>query len=129
MKYFLTLIVLSALVVSCSEKPAPETTPGTAPGEPDRSALPIKAPVRPKYSQLDVRDATAPPRFDVTAPKGAPNVIVILIDDMGFGLSESFGGPIPMPTFDKLATNGLRYNRFHTTSLCAPTRMALLTGI
>ncbi len=94
----------------------------------DRTVLPIKAPPRPKYSELDVRNATPPPRFEVKAPEGAPNVIVILIDDMGFGTSEAFGGPIEMPTIGKLADNGLRYNRFHTTSLCAPTRMALLTG-
>lgn len=94
----------------------------------DRTVLPIKAPPRPKYSELDVRNATPPPRFEVKAPEGAPNVIVILIDDMGFGTSEAFGGPIEMPTISKLADNGLRYNRFHTTSLCAPTRMALLTG-
>ncbi|MBL7845701.1 MAG: arylsulfatase [Cyclobacteriaceae bacterium] len=62
------------------------------------------------------------------APKDAPNVVVILIDDMGFAVSESFGGPVNMPTIDKLSQNGLRYNRFHTTALCAPTRMALLTG-
>ncbi|GAA0880684.1 arylsulfatase [Algoriphagus jejuensis] len=100
----------------------------TISGELDRTTLPIKAPIRPKYSELDVRDATAPPRFDVTAPKGAPNVIIVMIDDMGFGASESFGGPISMPTFDRLSNGGLRYNRFHTTALCAPTRMALLTG-
>ena len=94
----------------------------------DRSVLPIKAPKRPKYTQLDVREVKPPPRFDVTAPKGAPNFIVVLIDDMGFGASDAFGGPIPMPTLDKLAENGLKYNRFHTTALCAPTRMALLTG-
>ncbi|MBL7847043.1 MAG: arylsulfatase [Cyclobacteriaceae bacterium] len=62
------------------------------------------------------------------APEGAPNVIVILIDDMGFGVSEAFGGPVSTPTMDKLATNGLKYNRFHTTALCSPTRVALLTG-
>ena len=94
----------------------------------DRSVLPIKAPKRPKYTQLDVREVKPPPRFDVTAPKGAPNFIVVLNDDMGFGASDAFGGPIPMPTLDKLAENGLKYNRFHTTALCAPTRMALLTG-
>jgi arylsulfatase A-like enzyme len=59
---------------------------------------------------------------------GAPNVVVILIDDMGFGVSEAFGGPVTTPTMDKLADNGLRYNRFHTTALCSPTRVALLTG-
>ena len=94
----------------------------------DRSSLPIKEPIRKTYSELDVRNATPPPRFEVKAPQGAPNVIIVLIDDMGFGVSESFGGPIPMPTLDRLADNGVRFNRFHTTALCAPTRMALLSG-
>jgi arylsulfatase A-like enzyme len=94
----------------------------------DRTFLPIREPARQTYKELDVRNATAPPRFNVTAPKGAPNVVVILIDDMGFGVSEAFGGPITTPTMDKLADNGLKYNRFHTTALCSPTRVALLTG-
>jgi len=94
----------------------------------DRTVLPIKEPIPPTYNQLDVKDATPPERFEVTAPKGAPNVLVVLIDDMGFGVSDAFGGPVPMPTLDRLADNGLKYNRFHTTALCAPTRMALLTG-
>lgn len=63
-----------------------------------------------------------------TAPKGAPNVIWILLDDVGFGASSSFGGLIPTPTIDSLANNGLRYTNFHTTAICAPTRSALLTG-
>jgi len=94
----------------------------------DRSKLPIHEPKRQTYKELDVRNATAPKRFNVTAPKGAPNVIVVLIDDMGFGVSESFGGPINTPTMNKLANNGIKYNRFHTTALCSPTRVALLTG-
>jgi len=94
----------------------------------DRTSLPIKEPARQPYTELDVRNAKAPDRFHVTAPKGAPNVVVILIDDMGFGVSEAFGGPVTTPTMDKLAENGLKYNRFHTTSLCSPTRVALLTG-
>ena len=61
-------------------------------------------------------------------PAGAPNVLVILIDDAGFGSASAFGGPCATPNFEKLAANGLRYNRFHTTALCAPTRAALLTG-
>jgi arylsulfatase len=101
---------------------------GNSYGQIDRTNLPIREPVRPKYKELDVRNATAPPRFEVKAPEKAPNVVIVLIDDMGFGASQSFGGPIAMPTLDKLASNGLRYNRFHTTALCAPTRMALLTG-
>ncbi len=62
------------------------------------------------------------------APEGAPNVVIVLIDDIGFGHSSAFGGPIRMPTLEKLASRGLRYNRFHTTALCSPTRTALLTG-
>ena len=77
---------------------------------------------------LDARDATAPPRFEVKAPQGAPNVVIVLIDDIGFGASSAFGGPIRMPTLDRLAESGLKYNRFHTTALCSPTRTALLTG-
>jgi arylsulfatase len=64
----------------------------------------------------------------VKAPKDAPNVVVILMDDMGFAVPETFGGPAHMPTLDRLAKNGLSYNRFHTTALCTPTRAALLTG-
>ena len=62
------------------------------------------------------------------APAGAPNIFLVLIDDAGFGSASTFGGPIPTPTFDRLANNGLRYNTFHTTALCSPTRAALLTG-
>jgi arylsulfatase A-like enzyme len=64
----------------------------------------------------------------VQAPKGAPNVVLILLDDTGFGQYSTFGGGIPSPTIQKLADGGLRYNRFHTTALCSPTRAALITG-
>ena len=94
----------------------------------DRTVLPIKEPARQTYKELDARNAKAPERFDVKAPKGAPNVVVILIDDIGFGASNHFGGPIDMPVLDKLGKNGLSYNRFHTTALCSPTRVAILTG-
>jgi arylsulfatase len=94
----------------------------------DRSVLPIHEPVTPPLTELDARDAKAPPRFEVKAPNGAPNVVIVLIDDFGFGHSSAFGGPISMPTLDKIAAGGLRYNRFHTTALCSPTRTALLTG-
>ena len=71
-----------------------------------------------------------PPQFPqpVQAPKGAPNVVLILLDDTGFGQYSAFGGGVPSPTLDKLAAEGLRYNRFHTTALCSPTRAALITG-
>ena len=64
----------------------------------------------------------------VKAPAGAPNVLLVLTDDVGFGASSTFGGPIPTPNLDKLAARGLKYNRFHTTAMCSPTRAALLTG-
>ena len=94
----------------------------------DRTVLPIPEPKRPPITEFDARKATAPPRFEVKAPAGAPNVLIVLIDDMGFGMSSAFGGPIHMPTVDRLADNGLRYNHFHTTALCSPTRAALLSG-
>lgn len=94
----------------------------------DRNSLPIKEPPRQTYKELDARNAKAPARWEVTAPKGSPNVVVVLIDDMGFGASSRFGGPVSMPVLDKLGKEGISYNRFHTTSLCSPTRMALLTG-
>jgi arylsulfatase A-like enzyme len=65
---------------------------------------------------------------EVKAPKGAPNILLILTDDVGFGASSTFGGPIPTPTLERLAKAGLRYTQFHTTALCSPTRAALLTG-
>ncbi len=94
----------------------------------DRTVLPVPEPVQARITEIDARKAKAPARFDVKAPPNAPNVVIVLIDDMGFGQPSAFGGPVEMPTAEKLASNGLRYNRFHTTALCAPTRMALLTG-
>jgi arylsulfatase A-like enzyme len=65
---------------------------------------------------------------EVRAPKGAPNVLLIMTDDVGFGASSPYGGPIPTTTFDRLAASGLRYTQFHTTALCSPTRAALISG-
>ncbi len=110
-----------ALTAACAATAAAQTAP-------DRTTLPIPEPQYPHSTVLDVRNATPPPRFEVKAPAGAPNVLIVLIDDMGFGQSSAFGGPINMPTVDRLAANGLRYNQFHTTALSSPTRMALLTG-
>lgn len=94
----------------------------------DRTELPIKGPWYPPITTLDARDAKAPPVFEVKAPKDAPNVVVILLDDLGFGGTSAFGGVIETPHFDKLASQGLVYNHFHTTALCSPTRQALKTG-
>jgi arylsulfatase len=96
--------------------------------EPARTVLPIPEPDRPTYKEIDARNAKMPPPFTVKAPTGAPNVVVILIDDLGFGATSTYGGPIATPTFDRLAQNGLRYNNFHTTALSSPTRAALKSG-
>jgi phosphoglycerol transferase MdoB-like AlkP superfamily enzyme len=121
------LMITGIIAISCTQKKTEQPLASAGDGI-DRTMLPIKEPVRPLYKELDVRNAKAPVRFEVKAPKGAPNVVVILIDDMGFGVSEAFGGPVTTPTMDKLAENGLKYTRFHTTALCSPTRVALLTG-
>jgi arylsulfatase len=94
----------------------------------DRSQLPVREPRTPPSTTLDVRNAKMPPRFDVKAPAGAPNVVVILIDDLGFGATSTFGGPVRTETLDRLAQQGLRYNNFHTTALSSPTRAALKSG-
>ena len=95
----------------------------------DRTQLPIPD-VEPKgYTELDVRNVEPPePYKALQPPEGAPNVIVFLLDDVGFGQSSLFGGPIEMPTLDAIAEQGLVYNRFHTTAVCSATRTALLTG-
>ncbi len=94
----------------------------------NREILPVVVQEPQTYTELDVRNTKPPAPFNVTAPKDAPNVVIVLIDDLGFGATTTFGGPIETPTMDKLAKNGLRYNNFHTTALCSPTRMAIKTG-
>ena len=81
---------------------------------PDRRHLPL--------------DVTGLPVEPVRPPDGAPNVVVVVIDDMGFGAPSPYGGPCRLPTADRLAGDGLRYSRFHVTALCSPTRQALMTG-
>jgi arylsulfatase A-like enzyme len=73
-------------------------------------------------------DTSFPPIEPLRPPDGAPNVLIVLIDDVGFGASSAFGGPCNTPNAERLAANGLKFNRFHTTALCSPTRSALLTG-
>ncbi len=125
----LALIALATLMFGCATQTDPGTTESNASADGlDRTVLPIKEPARQTYKELDARNVKAPARWEVKAPQGAPNVVVVLIDDIGFGASSSFGGPINMPNLEKVAANGLKYNRFHTTALCSPTRMALLTG-
>ena len=125
-KLICAFIFLSFL--GCKPSEEKESTSSTVDTGLDRTVLPIKEPTYPAESELDARNAKAPARFEVKAPEKAPNVVIVLIDDIGFGHSSAFGGPINMPTLEKLAANGLKYNRFHTTALCSPTRVALLTG-
>jgi arylsulfatase A-like enzyme len=94
----------------------------------DRTSLPIQEPKPPVSRELDARNATMPPHFAVKAPAGAPNVVIVLIDDLGFGATSTFGGPIRTEVLDRLASNGVRYNNFHTTALSSPTRAALKSG-
>jgi arylsulfatase A-like enzyme len=95
-----------------------------------REVLPIpdRTPVNLTTYDAKDPDTSFPPIKPLRPPEGAPNVLVVLLDDVGFGAARTFGGPANTPTMDRLAENGLRYTRFHTTSLCAPTRAALLSG-
>jgi arylsulfatase A-like enzyme len=95
-----------------------------------RTVLPIPDQPRTGLVTYDAKDPDTkfPPITPLRPPKGAPNVLIVLIDDAGFGSSSAFGGPCSTPTAEQLAADGLKYNRFHTTALCSPTRQALLTG-
>ena len=87
----------------------------------DITVLPIKEPVGPAITEPDARYAKAPAHFEVKAPAKAPNIVIVLVDDIGFGHSSSFGGQIKMPTLKRLAASLLRYKIFHTTALSTPT--------
>jgi len=95
-----------------------------------REVLPIPDVHRIGLTTYDAKDPDTkyPPIRDLRPPQGAPNVMIVLIDDAGFGSSSAFGGPCQTPNAEKLAAGGLKFNRFHTTALCSPTRQALLTG-
>ena len=93
-----------------------------------RQSLPIPQSKQSLVTPLDARDARSPVIHPLRAPQGAPNIVIVLLDDMGFGASSAYGGPCNMPVAERLASEGLTYTRFHTTALCSPTRQALLTG-
>jgi arylsulfatase A-like enzyme len=95
-----------------------------------RSHLPMPNTEKAKFIAYDAKDPNSkfPPIEQLRPPEGSPNILIVLIDDAGFGSSSAFGGPCQTPNAEKLAVNGLKLNRFHTTALCAPTRQALLTG-
>jgi arylsulfatase len=108
--------------------PIPMPKPPLVPTAQDRLQLPIAGPAPERFTAMDVRTTVAPQRFEVRAPQGAPNVVLILLDDFGFGQSTAYGGPIRMPTLERISQSGLRYNAFHTTAICSASRAALLTG-
>ncbi len=95
-----------------------------------RTHLPMRNTRHAKFIPYDAKDPdmVVTPIDRLLPPEGAPNVLIVLIDDCGFGASSAFGGPIATPTAEKLAAAGLKYNRFHTTAICSATRQALLTG-
>jgi arylsulfatase A-like enzyme len=95
-----------------------------------RTILPIPDKQHVGLTTYDAKDPATkfPPIERLRPPQGAPNVLVVLLDDVGFAASSAFGGPIHTPTAERLAKNGLKFNRFHTTALCSPTRQAMLTG-
>lgn len=96
----------------------------------DRHILPIPPETYAGTIRYDAKDPESqfPPIRPLRPPEGAPNVLIVLLDDVGFGASSAFGGPVETPTAERLADAGLKYTRFHTTALCSPTRAALLTG-
>ncbi|MDO9238740.1 MAG: sulfatase-like hydrolase/transferase, partial [Methylicorpusculum sp.] len=126
-KHFLAIAGLTAvMLVNCDIAVAKNKS--KQPEGIDRTVLPIAEPKIEPITKLDVRDAKAPPRFEVKAPAGAPNVLLVLLDDLGFAGTSTFGGPVPTPTFEQIANEGVRYNNFHTTAVCSPTRTAIKSG-
>ncbi len=132
-----TLIAVGALIgaLACatqeSQQAAPSATNHSATvASPAAAQGVLPHPDQPFKGQIGrtVADSKSDFPKPMEAPKGAPNVLLIMTDDVGWGASSTFGGPIPTPTYDKLAKAGLRYNTFHTTALCSPTRAALITG-
>ena len=128
--------VLSATAISGSGAAAstePAAAPKTQPTpntitDLDRTSLPIAEPTHPPITELDARNVKAPPIFQVQAPAGAPNVIMILLDNFGYAGSKTMGGVINLPTLDRLAKNGLIFNNFHVNPICSASRVSFLTG-
>lgn len=121
---FMFLSIMAIIFFGCQEGTEVKETAGDV----DRTVLPIKQPQRPTYNQLELDGIKPPPRSEVKAPAGAPNVILVLVDDLGFAGTSMFGGPVNTPTFDRIANEGIYYNNFNTTALCSPTRAAIKSG-
>lgn len=120
-RYILRMAAVASVLVAAA-------APGRAAESLDRTELPVSDPAFKGKIGETFKDSTPDFPQPIAAPEGAPNVLIILLDDTGFGHAGAFGGAVETPTMDRLAKEGLRYTRFHTTSLCSPTRAALLTG-
>jgi arylsulfatase A-like enzyme len=122
------ILIAFTLLASCRDSKQETLVAAKTSDGLDRTILPIKEPIAATSSELDVRNAKMPAQFNLQAPDGAPNVILVLVDDLGFAGTSTFGGPVPTPTFDKIASEGIYYNNFHTAAVCSPTRAALKSG-
>lgn len=133
-KVFVMVVLVFILVALLAALPALAQQITGTPGSPsatmtiDGKQLPPPPPKFEGVIKEDAKDSKPywPPQ--VVPPKGAPNVLLIMTDDQGYGVYSTFGGVIPTPTMDRLAKNGLRYTQFHSTALCSPTRAAIITG-
>jgi len=128
MKRNASAVVIAIMLMGLFAETAVAPFTARAADQLDRTVLPILEPKVKPITELDVRKATPPPHFQVKAPEGAPNVLVVLVDDLGFAGTSTFGGPVGTPTFERIAREGLHYNNFHTTAVCSPTRAALKSG-
>jgi arylsulfatase A-like enzyme len=120
------LIAGGLLALSVSTASAQQAVPASA--EPDRTVLPMPLPPFGGVIGETYKESTPDWPKLPTPPEGAPNVVIILLDDVGYGQTSTFGGPVPTPELEKLAADGLRFTEFHTTAICGPSRAALITG-
>ena len=126
-RILLSLLSLGVLM-SCSTPQNQSDSISSGEYKMDRTILPIQPPETEPITEMDARNVEKPDIFEIKAPEGAPNIVLVMIDDIGFGATTTFGGAIETPTFDRLADQGLRFTQFHTTALCSPTRASLLSG-
>ena len=110
-KTILSIMVIGVITISCNQSKNHKELSNTD-FSLDRTILPISGPKQSSFDELDARNAKAPTPFEIKAPKNAPNVVIVMLDDVGFGQPSTFGGPISTPTADKLSEAGLKYNRF-----------------
>jgi arylsulfatase len=124
----LKALIAAAVLLATTSVSAIAQAQAASPPAWDRSKLPLAEPRFTGKIGTTYQDSTAAWPPVPAPPAGAPNVVIIVLDDVGFGQTSTFGGPVPTPNLDQLASEGLRYIRFHTTAICGPSRAALITG-